>query len=450
MKNLSHFPQNPKIGFHYYPDTFHYRESDLIAWLPELQSLAVSWLVLQATTERSIPESFLRGLLNAQIQPILSFDFSISSLPQPSEVKTLFETYQKWGVNFISFLNRPNIRSSWSPSEWLQEELVERYLDRYLPIANLALKSGIIPLFPILEPGGNYWDTAFLHGALMSLQRRQQTDMLDSLILSASAQSHNQSLQWGAGGPMRFPASRPYHTPPGEQNQIGFRIYEWYLTIARSILGQTPPIVLFEVGTETIPSPQTVDTIKRTRNNLAIASLLLNQKTPNPSAPDETLDPLPEAVLGACFWLLATPPDHPEQSAAWFPTNGIPLPEVGAIKQMNASMTQPELPPVQSPPASAATQPVRPIQPINHYLLLPHYEWGIADWHLDIIRPFVKKYQPTIGFSIAEASLAARVTVIGGQQSFPEEVLDQMRSAGCQVERISGDGTSIATQLAER
>ena len=28
-----------RIGFHYFPDTAHYRESDLRAWVPELQAL---------------------------------------------------------------------------------------------------------------------------------------------------------------------------------------------------------------------------------------------------------------------------------------------------------------------------------------------------------------------------------------------------------------------------
>ena len=55
-----------------------------------------------------------------------------------------------------------------------------------------------------------------------------------------------------------------------------------------------------------------------------------------------------------------------------------------------------------------------------------------------------------MGFSIDEAMLANQVTIVGGEQSFSEEALARLRDAGCQVERISGDGTSIATQLAER
>jgi len=38
--------------------------------------------------------------------------------------------------------------------------------------------------------------------------------------------------------------------------------------------------------------------------------------------------------------------------------------------------------------------------------------------------------------------------VVGGEQVFSEELLNILRQRGCQVTRISGDGTEIATQLA--
>jgi hypothetical protein len=87
---------------------------------------------------------------------------------------------------------------------------------------------------------------------------------------------------------------------------------------------------------------------------------------------------------------------------------------------------------------------------INHYLLLPAFDWGVADWYLQAVRPFIKRHLPTIGFSLAEAAQAARVTVVGGTDFFPDEELASLRASGCIVERINGDGTSIATQLADR
>jgi hypothetical protein len=69
---------------------------------------------------------------------------------------------------------------------------------------------------------------------------------------------------------------------------------------------------------------------------------------------------------------------------------------------------------------------------------------------MEVIRPFVNRHRPTVGFSVDEASLADRVTVIGNQDAFSDESLAKLRQKGCTVERIEGNGISIATQLAER
>ena len=57
-------------GLHYFPDTLHYRQSDLATWLPELHELGVGWLALRAESSRAVPEFFLRSLIGAGITPI--------------------------------------------------------------------------------------------------------------------------------------------------------------------------------------------------------------------------------------------------------------------------------------------------------------------------------------------------------------------------------------------
>jgi hypothetical protein len=84
----------------------------------------------------------------------------------------------------------------------------------------------------------------------------------------------------------------------------------------------------------------------------------------------------------------------------------------------------------------------------THYLLLPSFEWGVADWHLNITRPFIKRHRPTVGFSLEEALQAEQVTVIGGEEHFSEKQLTYLRNQGCLVRRVEGDGTKIASQLA--
>ena len=212
-----------RIGFHYFPDTIHYRDSDLQAWLPELRALGVSWLTLVAPSDRAIPEMFLRGLITAGIEPILHIQEKMPDVPSTGDLAALFSAYAKWGVHFIIPFDRPNSRSSWSTTGWAQEDLVERFLDRYLPVAELALQAGLTPVMPPLEPGGNYWDTAFLQSTLLSLQRRKQYALLEKLVLSAYAWTGSHPLNWGAGGPERWPGARPLRHPNRRGRPVRFQ-----------------------------------------------------------------------------------------------------------------------------------------------------------------------------------------------------------------------------------
>ncbi len=419
-----------RLGFHYYPDTTHYRESDLRAWLPKLQALGASWLILQTPANRAIPETFLRGLLDNGIEPVLHFPLSLAAPPAAASLTLLLETYARWGVNYICLFDKPNLRAAWAAKSWAQSDLVERFLDLYLPLANEIIAAGLWPVFPPLEPGGDYWDTAFLHTALQALQRRGQEKLLERLALGAYAQAGQQALNWGAGGPARWPGVRPYFTPPDEEDHRGFRIFDWYLAAARAALGRTLPVMLLGVGQQTLEPEKA----------LCIAGLLEGRAL-------EKTDPVPGEVLASAFSLLATAPGDSRAPQAWYALDGSPSPCAAALE---GRAPQADLR-GGSKQASPGGQPASPpAQPIQHYLLLPRYEWGIADWHLDVIRPFVKKYQPTIGFNPAEAAHARQVTIVGGDETFPPEILTQLRQFGCKVAQIRGDGTSIATQLATK
>ncbi len=436
---------NTRMGFHYFPDTLHYRETDSQTWIPELHALGASWLILKAPTSRAIPEPFIHHLVNAAIQPIIHFDFSLSNPPKPEDLNTLFESYAKWGINYALLFDKPNSRSSWEAQHWTQENLVERFLDRYIPVAQTALQCGLIPVFPPLQPGGAYWDTAFLHTSLQSLQRRKQERMLERLVLSAYGWSHNKPLNWGAGGPERWPGTRPYLTPPGEQDQIGFRSYEWYLAISQAELQHPTPIIILGAGVQDDPetsAASSFDQMEHAKTNLNIAQLLTGMVVVNPDDPTKTLEKIATHVLCGNFWLLAAANDSPFAPQAWFQPEGQSLPVTGVIKQWVA---------VKDNRKSVGLDfNGQYPHPIPHYLLIPTYEWGVADWHLDVIRPFIKRHRPTIGFSVQEAALAECVTVIGSDSVFTEEDMNQLIRSGCQVDRIKGDGTSIATQLAER
>ncbi len=445
--------KNPKpilksrFGFHYFPDAEHYRESDLRAWLPELSALGASWLALTAPADRAIPEPFLRGLMDAGIEPLLHFHLPLNAPNHPEELDLLFETYARWGVQYAILFDRPNRRRGWSLQDWAQKDLVERFIDLFVPVAEAALQAGLTPVFPPLEPGGDYWDTAFLRTALQALKRRGHRTMLQQMILGAYARPGNRRLDYGAGGPERWPGARPYFKPPNEEDQLGFRIFDWYLTLSRAVLGVPLPVILlgtgYQLSDQSDPNLPAIDEEAHVGRNLALIQLLASQQATSVDHGAE--EPVPEEVIAGVFWLLAAPEGEPYSSAAWFKSNGQAMPVVGAVRQW---LTEGRVNGKENPDNRPKGNPRGSPRPIAHYLLLPTYDWGVADWHLEVIQPFIKNRRPTIGFSLVEASQATQVTVIGSELEFPEEALDDLRAAGCLVERIDGDGTSIATQLA--
>ena len=439
-----------RMGFHYFPNTLHYSDKDAETWIPEIKSLGASWLVVTSEADRAIPETFFAALKDAGIEPIVHFEKGLEKHLETTDLRTLLEAYSRWGVHSVSFFDRPNARSSWPGSEWAQNGLVERFLDRYIPVAGMAMDCDIVPLFPALEPGGNFWDTAFLTLALTSLARRNRVELLDNLVLTAYAYTQNKTLNWGAGGPERWSDARPYFTPPGEQDQMGFRAYEWYIATAAKFVQRNVPAILFGAGVphrpEAIVHKDWTDE-KHLEACLAILQLLQNNLVSDPDNPSMPLDPLGNSVLAANFWLLTDDEGSPHAADAWFRPDGSTR---QVVTELKSKMTETKTIRAEMPPDFAPKGLLNEDHPIEHYLLLPSYEWGVADWHLDVIRPYVKKYRPTIGFSLEQASLAEKVTVIGNAQTFSDDQLEVLRASGCQVERISGDGTSIATQLQER
>jgi hypothetical protein len=493
-----------RLGYHYYPDTFHYRVHDLDTWLPELSRLGASWITLLAPSERAIPEFFLNGLVSANIQPILHFQLPHHQLLPNESFRLLFGNYARWGVRYVALYDRPNVHANWDSSSWAQTDLVERFLDYYLPLASIAAQEGLTPIFPPLEPGGDYWDLAFLQTALQSIQRRGNDFLLEVLALGAYAWTGKHPVDWGAGGPERWPNVHPYRTSTESQDHLGFRIFDWYLAISQQELGKRLPIILLRAGSLPADHEKTegalVYGIGHAQENLALASLLSGETDGTTGEQS-----MPPEVLACNFWLLAAHEQSVFAEQAWFQNGNKELPVVSAFRQwistlrkdQNSSETTPSLdglaeqesnnPAVesneQSPvdvvfsgvdPKSVDNSifPHEPLtemgeiaemdqkpgevgqpdageiseeHPISHYVLLPLYSWGIANWDLALIQPILEDSHPTVGFSLAEARLAARVTVVGGEGAISPETLDMLRASGCRVERVLEDGTLVAT-----
>jgi hypothetical protein len=478
-----------RIGFHYYPDYRHYRRADLDTWLPRLIELGASWLTLLAPAERAIPEDFIRGLLSADLQPVLHFCLSPARPPALDTLGLLFNVYARWGIRYVAFYHQPNARGSWPGHLWAQSNLVERFLDDFIPVAQLAQERDLTVITPPLAPGGDYWDLAFLRAELKGLKRRGSAKLLDSLAIGAYAWIENRPLDWGAGGPERWPDALPYHPSDAQQDHLGFCIFDWYLTICQEELGYRPPIFLLRAGQRSAcdSSAQQDSTGKyqHARQNLLAARWVSGEV--GPDLPDR----MAPAEIKACnFWLLAAEPGDPHAADSWYSPQGERLPVVDAFRQWAANLRKDQAPAFRgrseeanclpdkadqdaphpahcsggvacqdlgeeaiSPSAEQALERqldvVEPAvgrsHPINHYILLPLYAWGAANWDLALVETLLEESHPAIGFSLAEARLAKHVTVVGAEGAISEDALAMLRQSGCQVERLLEDGTLIAT-----
>jgi hypothetical protein len=479
-----------RIGFHYYPDVWHYRQSDLETWLPRLQAMGASWLTILAPAERAIPENFIQDLLTARIQPILHFPLNAAEPAPLDTLSLLFGAYARWGVHQVAFYERPNTRESWPVHVWAQNYLVERLLDNFIPLARAAQEQGLTVITPPLEPGGDYWDLAFLRTALRGLKRRGCTDLFDSLAIGAYAWINDRPVDWGAGGPARWPEARPYHQPDSKQDHLGFHIFDWYLAICQEELGCRLPVFLLRAGQRLVnrlPAGQEqAARFDHARKNLSA----VQRMTEDPSS-DQSVQVVPDEVKACNFWLLVAAPDHPNAAEGWFLPSGERLPVVDAFRQWAAHLGQAQVPAkpdvvdsaaspdvtedqiagegdsqpehlvndveaVEQPEADEVPAPPDPDlytiepknlnpHPINHYVLLPLYAWGAANWELSMIEGLLQESHPAIGFSLAEARLAKRVTVVGADGAISSEALAMLRQSGCQVERLLDDGTLFAT-----
>ncbi len=411
-----------RLGFHYFADQKHFTKRDLDKWLGKFVDSGASWIILDAPLEVAIPEYFIHSLVKADIKPILHIKPRPIDLFHTGQLDVLISSYAKWGVKHMIFGDRPNLQESWSASLWAKYDPVEKYLDYFVPFAHQLLSNQISPILSPLEPGGDYWDTAFLRNTLQELVKREEEKILANLIISCYASPGEKHLDWGIGGQERWPNSRPYSSKKQKgEDHFGFRIFDWYNTIAKAVLVKPLPIFLLGLhGSRFDDKPN---------SHLDIVRLLAGEQTNNAS-------PLPEDVIGGAFLLpeLAASISSDSKSSESNPNSSNAI-----LKTIQEWLTEKD--------NSKSLQHSSAV--ISHYLLLPTYEWGIADWHLEIIKPFVKKYQPTIGFSIEEASHSQRVTILGSNQVFPESILRQLRNQGILVERIEGNGTEIATLLAK-
>ena len=404
-------------GFHYFPDEQHYRIADLERWLPELQALGAAWLTLRASAERAVPEAFINALVQAGIEPIIHIPHSGVEPFDLEDLASLAAAYRNWGVNYVVLYDQPNQREQWPAGTFDQLHLIERFLTCWLPAVKVLRACGLAAVFPPLRQGGTFWDLSFLRTSIETLTAWGETELMHDMILGAYAFAGPHPADWGRGGQTAWPAAQPYCTPPGSEDQLGFRAFEWYAEVTAECLGQPLPTLVLaggaRLGELDTKTGQPLDIAWHTTCNANIAHAMTNRH-------------LPDYLLNMNFWLLAAE-GQPAAAAAWFPAGSQPLP---VCQQLSTPVASAALASNANKPGAAKRLP--------HYVLLPTLEHGPSEWHWRAAGGFVRDQHAACGYSAEDAAAALQVTVVGSEQEISRQIETGLRGIGCKVRRVAG------------
>jgi hypothetical protein len=415
----------PQLGFSYFTAPEYLLAQHLNIWMPLLQKWGGNYVVLQANFDLAVPEDVFISAQNSGLELFVHFNVPLPSARAFNDASGMLDIYKKWGSKYVILGDQPNAKHAWPIANWHYETLVEKYLDRFIPLANHAVKIGMHPVLAPLLPGGDFWDYAFLELLLDGLKQHQMEHIIKSLTLSSYGYTFHKPLQWGEGGPERWSGSKPYQTPEGHQDQIGFNNYEWVQASSQRMLGKKLPVLILDAGR---PSPS-IELVKDERAIDSLQILINACREPQSIEADPSTDfpELKDHILGCTFGLDTI---RTLLGGAF---------SIESLKRLFLGRERTE-----DKAFSAQTQ----VKYLKHYLLLPSYVSGVPDVVLNKIRPLIKSFQPTVGFSLEEAAYAAKVSVFPDPFLFPDEKINQLRAAGCQVEILPNSGIEIATQLA--
>jgi hypothetical protein len=410
-----------QIGFMYFSNHKFLINKTLKDWISVLRQLGTSLIIFDSTFTNAISEDAITMAQTNGIEPVIHFTSELPLARKFNEVSILLDVYQKWGVKKIIFGDRPNTKQYWVNAGWHYENLVDHFLDRFLPLANYGVQIGIDPVMPPLQPGGDYWDTAFAELFLKGLRQRRMDEILEKLILAAYGFSFNKPLNWGSGGPQRWPLSKPYLTPEGQEDQIGFNNYEWLQAQSERTIGIEKPVIVLNAG-----HSGTLYSQPDPKETLSAIRMIYSACNGNQNEEEQESMMIDDDVMAINFSLDTLQQICQEEIS--------PM-----LLQDLFTNTEEEK---KSGEGLQASDKI-----ISHYLLLPSHTSGVSDAVLNKVRPVIKKFHPTVGFSLEEAVFARKVSIYPAPLLFGESQINELRASGCVVEILPESGIDIATSI---
>ena len=315
--NLLDYPRPKRdtgIGFHWFPDHYHYEKRYFDTFVPEMKAMGASWLLVLSDGLNTVPDWFLRGLIENDIEPIIRVYTRFVAFIDQAGLRQACKRYASLGVHYVHVFNEPNLKLEWA--EWNRDRLVARFMDHLIPcLETMYSVDGIIPVFTPLAPAGDYWDTSFLKEALAILNQKGKKYLYDKMAIGIHNYAFNKPLTFGKGGSSRWTCAKPYQRPPGCEDHTGFYLFEWYDEIVRQRTGRRLPLVGCENGVRLRdaddPRSPAINEALHAERHAAMCQMTMTGG-------------LPYYFFNNAFWLLAAEDDNFFVRHSWYRPNGDP------------------------------------------------------------------------------------------------------------------------------
>jgi len=392
-ESIKTFPMQSRHAFHLIAEKLQSEGNYLENFLSFAKVTNTQRALIETRTLSSIPTLAINTLNQESIQVDIFLKIDHYDACDLTSCQEIINNLANLQVDHVILFDRPNRQQFWGPQIWVKADLVALFLEKYIPLAEECLQKGLTPVFPPLQPGGDYWDTAFLRLSLLRLKEKNATSVLNSLMLSTYCWTYGHTLDWGAGGPECWPSSTPYNTPENSQDQQGFHTYEWYQAHVKAVLDKTVPILLLEAGrsAECGLASSSLTLENQSATVQAILEQLYGQESSN-SAEDNTSDMLPEEIK-ICNFLVDL-----DWASLQDLFSKVPHPQM-IVSDANDD-------------SNAHEQKTSSQEPIQHYLLLPDESWLNNEEKATLLQPFIHRYHPVVGTSLDDAAHAQEITLV--------------------------------------
>lgn len=440
--------KSKKLGFHYYKDAGHFDDPSLDYWLPKLQAAGTSWLVVYAPENGEIPENFIMRLRDVRIEPVVVLNYSISEPPSLQIFRQRMAYYYSIGIHMVQFFNRPNMKSSWNAEDWVKPGLVTRFIRRYADYAGACVQEKVIPLFPLLEPGGDYWDLAFLRSSVKQMRKEYSEAVLSNLVFSASGCLYRHPIEWNEAGPAGCPPAVPY--AEGQVDHRGFYLFQWYEDIIRKEFGKLVPLLLMNTGMWD-GGAGIFDVVTRDSKQQYLNILnLLQDVTPRSDAK------IPPYILSCCVYKLPST----ESLSASVPAgknvaDSVFSADINISTDVKVSFSEKFLQFLKSINLNSIFEFIKKVGTkiatsifnaarfllqggsLKEYFLLPEVNSLFTEEQMNTIRQYIKIHKCASGNDLNEALASKNVIMLDDQALYPAYMLRQLRDRNCAVHTVS-------------